>query len=295
MRHNRIGLALCLLLAPAANACLPVSEEMVRQAADADKKRPPLPTQPLPAPVLTQAQRDAALSRLPADQQSQVAAITPTLRHYAPGSDAESIRVACDLSPHGCALHGAMLHLKPVQVAEGVCLRTRRWVSLDPADLPVVSLADMPPALARPAGLGMTLRMGDTCEDWPEDVEGTRFPLYYDPRKPAKVLEWLHAQQVLIRSGQPSALRVVCPAAGKFTCTTDPEELFARADLNSIPHMMLIPQSSHEAGPKNSRTWHLALEFPFPEDAEPLRPVILQLPSTGNPELEIRPPYPGCP
>ncbi len=294
MRRLCIG-ALCLLLAPAANACLPVPEEMVHLKADADPKRPPLPTQPLPAPVLTQAQRDAALSRLPADQQNQVAAITPTLRHYAPWSDAESMRFACDLSPYGCALYGAMLHLKPVQVAEGVCLRTRRWVSLDPADLPVVSLADMPPALAKIAGLGLTLRMGETCEDWPEDVEGTRFPLYYDPREPTKVLEWLHAQQLLIRSGQPSALRVTCPAAGKFACATDPAELFAHADLNSIPHMMRIPPSSPEAGPKDSQTWRFALEFSFPEDAEPLRPVILQLPSTGNPELEIRSPSPGCP
>lgn len=198
------------------------------------------------------------------------------------------MRVACDISSYGCTIYGATLHLKPVRLAEEVCMRTRRWVSLDPVDLPVVSLSDMPPALAKIAGLQVTLRLGSQCEDWPEDVEGIGFPLYYDPREPAAVLEWLRTQQLSIRAGQRSALQIKHHGTGRFARSTDPVNLFAQADLNSIPYMSLQERSN--SGQNAPKTWMLAMKFPVPGEAEPVRPVILQIPSTGEPELEIHPP-----
>lgn len=297
MRRAGLCLILGLLSLPTADACSIVSGEMARLMAEADRRLPPPPTRPLPVPVLTQAQRAAALSRMPGDQQSQVVGITPTLRHYGAGAqDVESMRVACDISSYGCTIYGATLHLKPVRLAEEVCMRTRRWVSLDPVDLPVVSLSDMPPALAKTAGLQVTLRVGSQCEEWPEEVEGIRFPLYYDPHEPAAVLEWLRTRQLSIRAGQRPALQIKHHGTGRFARSTDPVDLFAQADLNSIPYMSLFPESQVNGGQNAARTWKFALEFPFPGQGEPLRPVILRRPSAGNPELEIHPPPPpGCP
>lgn len=296
MRHAGLCLMLGMLSLPNADACSIVSGEMARLMAEADRRLPPPPTRPLPIPVLTQAQRAAALSRMPQGQQSQVVEITPTLRHYGFGAqDVESMRVACDISFYGCTIYGATLHLKPVRLTEGICMRARRWVSLDRADLPVVPLSDMSPALAKTAGLQVTLRVGSQCEDWPEGVEGIRFPLHYDPGEPAAVLEWLRTQQLSIRTGQRPALQIRHHGTDKFARSTDPMELFAQADLNSIAYMSLFPESQANGGQDAPRTWKFALEFPFPGQAEPLRPVILQLPSTGRPELEIHPSPPGCP